>query len=157
MRGTKESGQAQYGESSVNYPGKRTKNQGFDTSVGATVITTTNPTINAARTLIDTAVKAARAVASRSIGLASTQESGGGARTLAIAAGGTGYSFSSPATGVATTGGNGSGLTITYTRTAGVVTAVAIVAAGRGYAPGDLVTSTLAGGSGVSIRITAVV
>jgi hypothetical protein len=156
MRGTKESGQAQYGAANTLYPGRRLKNQSYDTSVGGTALTTTNPTINAARTLIDTAVKAARVVTRRAIGLASTSEAGGAALTLQIVSGGSAYSFTSPATAVATTGGNGSGLTVTYTRTTGAVATATVVVGGRGYTVGDLITSTLAGGTGLSVRITSV-
>ena len=75
MRGTKEAGQSQYGAANVLYPGRRTKNHGYDTSVGATTITATNPTINAARTLEDTAVKASRVVTNVRTGLALRAES----------------------------------------------------------------------------------
>ena len=75
MRGTKPAGESQYGSASTRFPGRRNKNQGFDTTVGSTTITTTNPTINAAKTLIDTAVQASRTVSSDQIGLAKSVES----------------------------------------------------------------------------------
>jgi len=63
---------------------------------------------------------------------------------VTISAGGTGYTG---ATGVATTTtGDGTGLTVNTTDTGGVVTAVAINAAGSGYKLGD--TITIAGGGG---------
>jgi len=63
---------------------------------------------------------------------------------VTISAGGTGYTG---ATGVATTTtGDGTGLTVNTTDTGGVVTAVAINAAGSGYKLGD--TVTIAGGGG---------
>jgi hypothetical protein len=158
MRGTKPAGESQYGNANVLHPGRRTKTQKFDTSIKDTqLVLGSNPTVNAARAAVASAVVAARAVASRAIGLASTAESGGQVLGLQIVSGGSGYNFTSPTANTATTGGNGTGLTINYTRTDGVVTAVAIGnSAGRGYTVGDLVTSALAGGGGVSVRITSV-
>jgi hypothetical protein len=160
MRGTKPAGVSQYGAANTLHPGRRTKTQKFDTSIRNTQVAslgTQTPTVNAARAAVATAVLAARTVASRIIGLARTVESGGQVLGLAIVSGGSAYTFPSPTANTATTGGSGSGLTINYTRTAGVVTGVAIGnSAGRGYTVGDLVTSTLAGGTGVSVRITSV-
>lgn len=51
-------------------------------------------------------------------------------------------------TGVATTGGTGTGCTVNTTAVAGVVTAIAINAAGTGYAIGD--TLTISGGDGTA-------
>ena len=66
---------------------------------------------------------------------------------LTITDGGTGYGS---ATGVATTTtGDGTGLTVNTTHTGGVITAVAINAAGSGYKLGD--TVTVAGGGGNAI------
>jgi len=56
---------------------------------------------------------------------------------LTISAGGTGYTG---ATGVATSGGSGSGLTVNTTDTGGVITGAVINAAGTGYKVGDIVT-----------------
>ena len=62
---------------------------------------------------------------------------------IAVADGGTGYTTAS---GVATTGGAGTGLTVDITDTAGVVTGALINAAGSDYKVGDVVTIT--GGNG---------
>lgn len=63
--------------------------------------------------------------------------------TLTLTAGGTTYTT---ATGVATTGGTGSGLTVDITATAGIVTAFVVDTAGTGYTAGDVVT--VSGGAG---------
>jgi hypothetical protein len=148
---------AQYGDISSD-PGRRNKTQKFDTSVGSKdLVLAQNPTINEARAAVASSVIADRVVSSRRIGLARSNESGGQVLELQIVNGGTNYNFTSPTANTATTGGNGTGLTINYTRTSGVVTAVAVGNnSGRGYVVGDLVTSTLAGGSGVSVQITSV-
>ena len=68
---------------------------------------------------------------------------------VTISAGGTGYTG---ATGVATsTTGDGTGLTVNTTDTGGVITAVAINAAGSGYKLGDTVT---VGGGGGNATLT---
>jgi hypothetical protein len=71
---TKPQGESQYGDIS-SAPGRRCKLEDFDTSVGskATVLGA-NPTVNAAKAAIATAVIADRAVTSTSIGLASRVE-----------------------------------------------------------------------------------
>lgn len=62
--------------------------------------------------------------------------------TLTLTAGGTTYTT---ATGVATTGGTGSGLTVDITAAAGIVTSFVVDTAGTGYTAGDVVT--VAGGA----------
>jgi len=52
-------------------------------------------------------------------------------------------------TGVATTGGTGSGLTVNTTTSAGVITAIALNAAGSGYLVGDTLTIANAAAGGV--------
>ena len=59
------------------------------------------------------------------------------------------------ATGVATTGGSGTGLTVDITAVAGAVTAVTINAAGGNYAEGETVTIT-GGGANATIAILTV-
>jgi hypothetical protein len=163
MRGTKPAGESQYGDANTLHPGRRCKIQKFDTSIGVQDVSLTDGVdtilvpLNDVRAEVADLVLSERGVASRETGLASTEESGGQVLSLEIVSGGSGYSFSSPTANTATTGGNGKGLTINYTRTSGVVTAVAIGnSAGRAYTVGDLVTSTLTGGTGVSVRVTAV-
>jgi len=75
----------------------------------------------------------------------------GGGVTLSITTGGSGYTG---ATGVATTGGTGTGLTVDTTDTAGEITAVAVNAAGTGYKVGDVVTLT--GGTDATLTISAI-
>jgi hypothetical protein len=65
---------------------------------------------------------------------------------------GTGYSNAS---GVATTGGSGTGLTVDVTQTAGVIDTAVIAAAGEGYIVGDIVTID-AGNSDATLEITGV-
>ena len=70
-----------------------------------------------------------------------------GAKTLGpITTPGTGYA---DGTGIATSGGSGSGLTVNLTTTAGVVTGVAINNDGLNYTASDTVTITNANASGV--------
>ena len=71
---------------------------------------------------------------------------------LTITAGGSGYSNG---TGVATTGGSGTGLTVNITVTANAVTAVAINAAGSGYKLGDIITISTGGGN-ATVRVDSV-
>ena len=71
---------------------------------------------------------------------------------LSVTAGGSGYTGAS---GVATTGGTGSGLTVNTTVGAGAVTGAAINAAGTGYVKGDVVTVS-GGGGNATLTITAI-
>ena len=71
---------------------------------------------------------------------------------LTITAGGSGYSNG---TGVATTGGSGTGLTVNTTVTGNAVTAVAINAAGSGYKLGDIITIST-GGANATVRVDSV-
>jgi hypothetical protein len=155
MRGTKPAGETQYGAANVRHPGRRDKTQKFDTSIGDTQLTLAqNPTINTARAAEAAAVVSARAVQSRRIGLARTNESGGQVVTLEIVNGGTGYSNG---TNVATTGGSGVGLTVNLTQAAGIVTAAVVGnSAGRGYVVGDLISENTVAGTGLSLRVTSV-
>ena len=75
---------------------------------------------------------------------------GQGATALSITSGGTGYSG---ATGVATTGGTGSGLTVDTVDTAGVLTTVVINDPGSGYTDGDVLTVT-GGGGNATVTVT---
>ena len=70
---------------------------------------------------------------------------------LSITTGGSGYTAAS---GVATTGGNGSGLTVNTTVSTGAVSAVAIANAGVGYRLGDVLT--IGGGSGGTVTVTRI-
>ena len=71
-----------------------------------------------------------------------------------IAPGGTGYTTT--AVPVSTTGGSGSGLTVTYTAVAGVITIINIVAEGVGYKNGDILTITGGGGNATFTLTTTV-
>lgn len=73
--------------------------------------------------------------------------------TISITNPGTGYSDSS---GVATTGGTGTGLTVDITQTAGVIDTVVINNPGSGYTIGDVVTITT-GNADATIEVTTVV
>lgn len=158
MRGTRPAGESQYGAANTLHPGRRAKTQKFDTSIRNTQLTlSANPTIAAARAAVATAVVASRAVLRRTIGLARSVPSGGQVLTLVVTSGGSGYNFTSPTTNTAATGGNGTGLTINVTRTSGAVTAVAVGNnAGRGYTVGDVISASLAGGTGFTATITSV-
>ena len=71
---------------------------------------------------------------------------GGGVTTAGILAGGTGYGVSLTNVVTTVTGGTGSGMIVSYNTTAGqVVNTITIVAPGKGYAFGDVVT--LVGGN----------
>ncbi len=73
-----------------------------------------------------------------------------------IIAGGSGYTATSPITGVSLAGGHGSGAVATLTTNTSSphnVTAVAITAAGSGYLPGDVLTPTGITGSGCQWKI----
>lgn len=72
--------------------------------------------------------------------------------TVDTIVGGSGYTA---ATGVATTGGSGSGLTVNTTVSAGAITAIAINAAGSGYEVGE--TITVSGGTGGTFDIATLV
>ena len=76
----------------------------------------------------------------------------GPAATLTITTAGTGYSNG---TGVATTGGSGTGLTVNTTQIGGGLSSVAINAAGTGYKVGDIVTVT-GGGGDATLTIASV-
>ena len=142
---------SQYGEISSD-PGRRDKTQKFDTTVGATQLTLAqNPTVNAAREAVASAVIAAHTTASRRTGLARTNESGGTVLSLEIVTNtGTVASVDQPATG-----GSGTGLTITTTVNTvpnpDVIGTVAVVAGGRGYVVGDIVARLSA-----TFRVTSV-
>lgn len=82
---------------------------------------------------------------------ASTTTGTGGAVTLSVTTGGSGYTG---ATGVATTGGSGTGLTVNTTVSTGAVTGVAVNAAGSGYKIGDVIT--VSGGTGSTLTISAI-
>ena len=75
----------------------------------------------------------------------------GGAATVSITTGGSGYPSAS---NVSTTGGSGTGLTVNITVSTGVVTGVAINAAGSGYKVGDVVT--IEGGTGATLTINSI-
>ena len=66
--------------------------------------------------------------------------------------GGAGYSTG---TGVSTSGGSGTGLTVNVTQTSGVVTAVSINNSGAGYTVGNLITITQPLGSVLTFNQTA--
>ena len=72
----------------------------------------------------------------------------GAVGSLAINAGGSGYSN---ANNVATTGGTGSGLTVDITVTAGAITGIEIAKMGEGYTDGNTITVT---GGGVNATAT---
>ena len=74
-----------------------------------------------------------------------------GVTSISVTTGGSGYTAAS---GVATTGGSGSGLTVNTTVSAGAITGVAIANATTNYQVGDIVT--VAGGSGGTLTITGV-
>lgn len=63
--------------------------------------------------------------------------------------GGTGYTTG---TGVATTGGSGTGLTVDITAGGGIISAIVLDAAGAGYKPGDIITVST-GGANATIMI----
>ena len=65
--------------------------------------------------------------------------------------GGSGYTG---ATGVATTGGTGTGLTVNTTVSTGAISGIAINNAGEGYTVGDIIT--VSGGSGGTFRVATV-
>ena len=71
---------------------------------------------------------------------------------LSVTTGGSGYTGAS---GVATTGGTGSGLTVNTTVGAGAVSGAAINAAGVGYVVGDIVTIA-GGGTNATLTITVI-
>ena len=75
----------------------------------------------------------------------------GGAATVSVTTGGSGYSALSA---VATTGGSGTGLTVNTTVSTGAITAVAVNAAGSDYKVGDVVTVT--GGTGATLTIGSI-
>lgn len=87
--------------------------------------------------------------------LASVGAANGGVVTALNAGtlvGGTGYTN---ATGVATTGGTGTGLTVDITTAAGAVTVVAIATPGTGYTAGDVITIT-GGGADATIQVDTI-
>ena len=67
--------------------------------------------------------------------------------------GGTGYGT---ATGLATTGGTGTGLTVDITTVLTAITVVTIATPGDGYTVGDVITIVQGGGAGGSITLTSV-
>ena len=69
----------------------------------------------------------------------------GAVGSIAINAGGTGYS---DATNVATTGGGGTGLTVDITTTAGEITSISIAKMGEGYTNETTGAITITGGNG---------
>lgn len=75
----------------------------------------------------------------------------GRANTTTSLAGGSGYTAGS---GVATTGGTGTGLTVNTTVVAGAITAVTIATSGSGYSVGD--TITVSGGSGGTFDVASI-
>ena len=83
-------------------------------------------------------------------------ETAGGVRQspvgMSISVAGTGYTT---ATGVATTGGTGTGLTVDTTITNGAITAVAVNNPGTGYAVGNIITVT-GGNSDARLLVTNV-
>lgn len=79
---------------------------------------------------------------------------GRGVRTLILGADGDGSMTTQ--TGLATTGGRGTGLTVDVTAAGGVATAIAVNDAGAGYGLGDVITITT-GESGADAAITATV
>jgi hypothetical protein len=79
-------------------------------------------------------------------------EGAGGANTLQITSGGTGYSS---ANGVSVTGGTGNSLTLNTVANAGVITNVSLSNKGTGYSVNDIVTVS-GGGGNATIRITAI-
>lgn len=82
--------------------------------------------------------------------IASNKDTGKVDAIATIASGGSGYAGAS---GVATTGGTGTGLTVdTTTNIGGAVTAATVNAVGSGYTNGDTVTVT--GGVGANLTIT---
>jgi len=76
----------------------------------------------------------------------------GSVTALGVTAGGSGYTAAS---GVATTGGTGSGLTVNTTVAGTAVTGAAINAAGTGYVIGDVVT-VAGGGGNATLTIAAI-
>ena len=79
-------------------------------------------------------------------------EGAGGAKTLQINNGGSGYSS---ANGVSVTGGTGNSLTLNTVANAGVITSVSLSNKGTGYSVNDVVTVS-GGGGNAQIRITAI-
>lgn len=75
----------------------------------------------------------------------------GSAASTDTIVGGSGYTAG---TGVATTGGTGTGLTVDTTVSTGAITGIAINAAGSGYTVGD--TITVSGGTGGTFRIATI-
>lgn len=80
-----------------------------------------------------------------------TVSSIGLAETLTVATPGTAYSNAS---GLATTGGSGTGLTVTITTSSGGISTAVVVAPGTGYVVGDVVTVVQGGASGGTLNIT---
>ena len=70
--------------------------------------------------------------------------------TITGLSGGTGYSA---ATGVATTGGSGSGLTVDTTVGAGVPSAITLTSGGSAYATGANIATTGGGGTGLTVDV----
>jgi len=85
-------------------------------------------------------------------GSASTTTGTGGAATVSVTTGGTGYVNGAT---VATTGGSGTGLTVLLTVSAGAITAASPAAEGSGYKIGDVVTVST-GGANATLTISSI-
>ena len=107
---------------------------------------TIDTTVNSDGAIINAVINAAGTGYANGETITIANPNAGGAKTVDTIVGGTGYSN---ATGVATTGGGGTGLTLDLTTSGGAVSSVAINAAGSGYAIDDTITITNANADGV--------
>lgn len=133
--------------------GFTTSATGVSTSGGTGTGLTVNTTVSAG---VITAIALNQAGSGYLIGDTLTIQNPNEGRVLsfnfATLVAGTGYTTSS---GVATTGGSGSGLTVNITASGGSVTNVTINNGGTGYLPGDVITLT--GGNGdATINVSTV-
>lgn len=97
-------------------------------------------------------IAASQVVVGNGIPNNTTVSSVGNAAAITIHAAGAGYTT---ATGLPTTGGSGTGLTVNITASGGNITAATIASAGSGYVAGDIVAVTQGGASGGQLNITS--
>jgi hypothetical protein len=154
----KPSGETQYGDIS-SAPGRRTKVQKFDTSVGEKdLVLSSNPKINVAKAAIAASVIADRAVTDTGTGLVTRVEIiQGRILTLGTLVGGEDYDAGTY-TDVDLTGGSGTGATADIVvGGGGDVTSVTLVSGGSGYNVGNVLSADdadLGGGGGSGFTIT---